>query len=187
MKKLNAIRTKKGKTSVGDSVVNSLCGTVTINTTGNAGFVPINQQLNAQQMINIENEFQCKLYRTIVSMGAAARHIENPELRDMLMFTALHGSTLTARKNILNVGRGKFNKLKYDIFCRTMAGTQLFIQFCRDYCKEHTNCSSTPFVSVLHDVWSKNWTDVIGVSLCFIDPANFIFYRAAIGLQEIKV
>jgi hypothetical protein len=68
-----------------------------------------------------------------------------------------------------------------------MTATQVFIQCCQDYYQKATNCPGTPFVDVLHDAWSKTLSDeVLGVSITFIDPLSYIFFWAAVGLQDIE-
>jgi hypothetical protein len=60
------------------------------------------------------------------------------------------------------------------------------MEFCQSFYQSQTNNESTPFVNVLHDVWSKEYTEVLGVSIRFIEPTNFIYFRSSIGLQVIN-
>jgi hypothetical protein len=144
------------------------------------------KSMNIQEVSTVVKVFQSKLYKAIVSMGAAARQIENTELRELLVYTAEMGGILNNKKQYMTVGRGKFNQLKYQSFCRSIMHTQCFIEYCRRYYQTKTNCSNTPFINVLHDVWSKDLSEVLGVSICCIDPTNFIYYKGAIGLQTIE-
>jgi hypothetical protein len=43
----------------------------------------------------------------------------------------------------------------------------------------------TPFISILHDVWTKNNSEILGVSIGFIDPVSFGAVQLAVGLLEI--
>jgi hypothetical protein len=54
----------------------------------------------------VVKEFESKLCKTIVSMGAAARQIENKELRELLKYTADMGSILNTKSH-MNVSRKK--------------------------------------------------------------------------------
>jgi hypothetical protein len=64
--------------------------------------------------------------------------------------------------------------------------TQLFTEFCREVYRQKTNTNYTPFINVLHDCWTKSNAEIIGVSICFIDPKKFVLFRLVVGLQEIK-
>jgi hypothetical protein len=80
----------------------------------------------------------------------------------------------------------RFTQLKYESFCKMVKNTQLFTEFCREYYRTKANNNYTPFINVLHDVWTKSNAEILGVSICFIDPKKFIFFRLAVGLQQIK-
>jgi hypothetical protein len=146
----------------------------------------IKKLLNTQEVGVVVKEFESNLYKCIVSMGAAARQIENKELRELLKFTADMGSILNNKSHHhINVSRKKFNQLKFQSFCHTVMNTQCFVEYCRQYYRETTQNESTPFINVLHDIWSKDLSEVLGVSITFIDPTSFIYYRYAIGIQTV--
>jgi hypothetical protein len=107
-------------------------------------------------------------------------------LRELLEYTAEMGSILNSKKGVMNVSRDHFNTLKHRSFCKTMLTTQCIMEFCQSFYQSQTNNESTPFVNVLHDVWSKEYTEVLGVSIRFIEPTNFIYFRSSIGLQVIN-
>jgi hypothetical protein len=92
--RLKEIKTKEDRLveAATKNVVDSLVG----NKNDNGD---IKKLLNTQEVGVVVKEFESKLYKTIVSMGAAARQIENKELRDLLKFTADMGSILNTKSH----------------------------------------------------------------------------------------
>ena len=117
-------------------------------------------------------------------MGAAARHTQNQELRDLLVFTAANGPSLSVKPERMNVSRNYFNESKSISHKRTMNGIKMIIQKTRRFYKSETEARSTPFLYVLNDIWSSKHLEILGVSVCFICPLTFSHALFGIGLVK---
>jgi hypothetical protein len=166
---------KNAENKAAAKVANSVCSKSTVH-----------EQIMSGDINVTVDKFQEFWYKAIVSIGAASSTVENKDLRSLLEFTARNGSALWTRQNCFRMSRLRFTQLKYESFCRMIKNTQLFAEFCREFYRKNTNTNYTPFINVLHDCWTKSNAEIVGVSICFIDPKKFVLFRLAVGLQEVK-
>jgi hypothetical protein len=170
---------KKAEEKAANKVAASVCSK-------NSGLTVHDKIMKGDINLTID-KFQELWYKAIVSIGAASSTVENKDLRALLEFTAHNGSALWSKKAYcFRMSRVRFTQLKYESFCKMIKSTQLFTEFCRELYRTKTNNNYTPFINVLHDVWTSRNAEILGVSICFIDPKKFILFWLAVGLKQIK-
>jgi hypothetical protein len=127
------------------------------------------------------------LYKFFNSANIAIRQANNEYLHEYSRYLIENAGVLQSQKSNVLFSRRKYLKQELMLFNTfTMIVTNL-VDSTRNYYKNQTNNpGGIPFICVAHDGWDSKDHDVLGVSIHFLVPYDWIYVSLAVGLQRMS-
>jgi hypothetical protein len=125
------------------------------------------------------------LYKFFNSANIAIRQANNEHLHEYSRYLIENAGVLQLQKNNICFSRHKYLKQELMLFNTfTMLVTNL-VEKTRQFYKNQTNDpNGVPFICVAHDGWDSKDHDILGVSIHFLIPYDWVYISMAVGLQR---
>jgi hypothetical protein len=135
-------------------------------------------------VIEIEQMCASFLYRFFNSANIAIRQANNQNLNKLIKCLIENGHVLKSKSIEITFSRYKYKKQEYTHFNNFICYVQQLINSARIYYVQELN-EEVPFLSVSHDGWDSKDHDILGVSIHFVIPKDFVRVNLAVGLKRV--
>lgn len=125
------------------------------------------------------------LYKFFNSANIAIKQADNKFLNDLLQYIIENGHLLKGKKLDVAFSRYKYKKQEYLQFHMFVCFVKLLLQKAREYYRRKCMCH-VPFLCVSHDGWDSKDHDMLGVSLHFVVPEDWVRVNIAVGLKRVE-
>jgi hypothetical protein len=127
------------------------------------------------------------LYKFFNSANIAIRQANNEFLHDYTRYLIGNANILQSQQSNLLFSRYKYIKQELLLFNTFTTMVTNLVDRSRQFYKQQTNNQNgIPFLCVAHDGWDSKDHDVLGVSIHFIIPGEWVYLSMAVGLQRVE-
>ncbi len=124
------------------------------------------------------------LYKFFNSANIAIRQSENPFLNDFLKYVTQHIPAFKGKKIDTNFSRHLYKKHEWLQFNQFILFVKHLVDRTRKWYLSECN-QEVPFLTVSHDGWDSKDHDILGVSIHFVVPGDWIRINLAVGLKRV--
>jgi hypothetical protein len=124
------------------------------------------------------------LYKFFNTANIAIQQADNVHLQEFIEYLIENGGTLKGKNLDVGFSRYKYKKQELMHFHTFISFVKLLTEKARSYYLQECN-AEIPFLCVSHDGWDSKDHDVLGVSIHFVVPVDWVRVNIAIGLQRV--
>lgn len=124
------------------------------------------------------------LYRFFLTANIAISQADNPHLNNWIKYMIEKGSLLKGKNVEATFSRYKYKKQEISQFNRFIGFVKIMIEKTRNYYIQECG-TNVPFLCVSHDGWDSKDNDILGVSIHFVVPEDWVKINLAVGLRRV--
>ena len=127
------------------------------------------------------------LYHFMSKANIAARHSNAPHLQHYVSHCLSNVLYYSSGLQKIGLSRNKYETQRLKSFTTFTSVVHQMVARARAYYLEVSlGNRSIGFINVCHDGWDLKDHDILGVSICFVDPIQGKIFCAAVGLQRMS-